>query len=492
MGKPGRAGPETVRIRTNLRPAPDIVPLAILTQWPRSRDPSSGFISSVNAGLDSVACGALSSGAEGIMKRREFIQGLKTGSAAAALVSLGGAAGCRKEAKGTVAAGPAAADRAPGVAAQPAPPGVRDPRIEVDLDAIGRNLERVRSRTKVPVMGVVKANAYGHGLVEVARYLESAGVAALMTGKLDEAVRLREAGVRCPIANFGPFGPPDADEIVRRGIRQSVSTADDLAALDAAAAKAGSKAAIDIHVDTGLNRAGVPSAEAQALIERAASLRGLRIEGISTALTEDPEFDREQLRVFVDVCAAAKSRGIDCGPRHAASSGALFGEDDFFLDMVRPGIALYGYYPNARTAKENSLGLEPALRLKAFVTFVRDVKPGESLSYLRAIRIDRPGRVATVGIGYSDGYPHVLGGKGVVLIGGRAFPVLPAVTSNHVMIDLGGDRTVRVGDEVVLIENRRGSDAAADALAQASGGSDYKFLIGLNPRLPRTFVRAAA
>ena len=406
------------------------------------------------------------------MKRREFLGGVKAAGAAAAVASLGGTASCGRPAGETRAAARA---------------GVRDPRIHVDLAAIGRNLDRVRRRTKVPVMGVVKANAYGHGLVEVGRFLESAGVAALMTGKLDEAVRLREAGVRCPIANFGPFGPQDAGEIVRRKVRQSVSTPGDLDALDEAAAKAGARTGIDIHVDTGMNRAGVPAAEALPLIERAASHRRLRLEGISTALTENPEFDLEQLRVFLEVCRTAGDRGIDCGPRHAASSGALFGRADFFLDMVRPGIALYGYYPNARTMREDSLGLEPALRLEASVTFVRDVVPGESLSYLRAVKIDRPTRVATVGVGYSDGYPHVLAGKGTVLIGGRAFPVLPAVTSNHVMIDLGDDRTVRVGDAVTLIEDRRGSEAAADALAVASGGSDYKFLIGLNPQIPRIF-----
>lgn len=410
------------------------------------------------------------------MKRREFIDRLKSGGAAAALVSLGGGTGCGGPSKQI----PKAAE---------AGPGVRDPRIEVDLDAIGRNLDRIRKRTKVPVMGVVKANAYGHGLIETARFLESAGVAALMTGKLEEAARLREAGIRCPLVNFGPFGPPDAAEILRRGIRQSVSTADDLAALDSAASKADAAAEIDIHVDTGLNRAGVPAGEALALIERAASIPRIRIEGISTALTEDPDFDREQLRIFVEVCAAAKAKGIDCGPRHAASSGALFGGDDVFLDMVRPGITIYGYYPNLRTRRENSLGLEPALRLMASVTFIRDVKAGESLSYLRAIRIERPTRVATIGIGYSDGYPALLAGKGVVLIGGRAFPVLPAVTSNHVMIDLGDDRTVGIGDEVTLIDGRRGSEAAADSLAEVSGGSDYKFLIGLNPDLPRIYRR---
>ncbi|MBM3295900.1 MAG: alanine racemase [Candidatus Aminicenantes bacterium] len=410
------------------------------------------------------------------MKRREFIGRLKAGGAAAAFVSLGGTAACGRPEK-----------EKPEATA--APLGSRDPRVEIDLGAVGRNLDRIRKRTRVPVMGVVKANAYGHGLVETARHLEAAGAAALMTGKLDEAFRLREAGVRRPIVNFGPFGPREAEDILRRGIRQSVSTAGDLAALDAAGEKAVAEAEVDIHVDTGMNRAGVPAGEALALIEKAASLRRIRIKGVSTALTEDPEFDKEQLRTFVEVCDAAKARGIDCGLRHAASSGALFGEDGFFLDMVRPGITLYGYYPNAKTRKADSLGLEPALRLMASVTFIRDVRPGESLSYLRAVRIERPTRVATVGLGYSDGYPHLLAGKGVVLIGGRPFPVLPAVTSNHVMIDLGEDRTVGIGDEAVLIDNRRESPAAADALAEASGGSDYKFLIGLNPELPRTYLR---
>ncbi|MBM3310768.1 MAG: alanine racemase, partial [Candidatus Aminicenantes bacterium] len=402
------------------------------------------------------------------MNRREFFGRLKAGGAAAALASLGGAAGCVRSENEAPLAGAAGH-------------GGRDPRVEVDLAAIGRNLGRIRRRTNVPVMGVVKANAYGHGLVEVGRYLESEGVAALMTGKLDEAVRLREAGVKCPVVNFGPFAPRDAEEVLRRGIRPCVSSAEEAAALDAAGAKAGAAAEIEIHVDTGLNRAGVPAGEALALIERAASLPRVRIKGISTALTEDPDFDRDQLRIFVGVCEAAKAKGIDCGPRHAASSGALFGEADVFLDMVRPGIALYGYYPNARTRAENSLGLEPALRLKASVTFVRDIMPGESLSYLKAVKLDRPTRVATVGVGYSDGYPHLLAGKGVVFIGGRPFPVLPAVTSNHTMIDLGDDKSVRAGDDVVLIDSRRESAAAADALAEVSGGSDYKFLIGLNP-----------
>jgi len=418
------------------------------------------------------------------MKRREFLDRMKFGLGAAALSS-----GRRQPGSGP--ANSSLAEPPFSVIASGAAPGQaygsRDPLIEVNLAAIGWNLRRVRERAKVPVMAVVKGNAYGHGLVETAKYLEAQGAEALMTGKLDEAVRLKENGLSRPVFNFGPFGPADAAEIVGRGICQSVSS-DEARALGEAAAKAGRTAEVDIHVDTGLNRAGVPYQRALPLIETIASLRALRIKGVSTALTEDPEFDREQLRRFLEVCSGAKRRGIALGIRHAASSAALFEGAEFMLDMIRPGITLYGYYPNARTRKEDALGLKPVLKLKASVTFLNDLAGGETLSYLRAYKADKPMRVATLGIGYSDGYPVALGGTGVVLINGRKYPVLPAVTANHTMIDLGNDTSVKIGDEAILINDRRDSGLAADALSNLSGIGDYKILIGLNPLVARRYL----
>ncbi|OGD21141.1 MAG: hypothetical protein A2Y70_00980 [Candidatus Aminicenantes bacterium RBG_13_64_14] len=200
-----------------------------------------------------------------------------------------------------------------------------------------------------------------------------------------------------------------------------------------------------------------------------------------------PGFDAVQLRRFLEICALARKKGIDHGLRHAASSAGLFSGPEFRLDMVRPGITLYGYYPNARTRKEDALGLKPALRLLARVTFINDVAAGESLSYVRAIKVERPTRVAAVGIGYSDGYPPALGGKGIVQIRGKSFPVLPAVTSNHIMVDLGNDRGIAVGDEAVLFDNERSSGATADILSEQCGVSDYKLLIGINPFIPRVY-----
>lgn len=371
-----------------------------------------------------------------------------------------------------------------------APRGFGDPWIELNLDHLRWNFEQLRKRVGVPIMAVVKANAYGHGLVEIGRALEKAGAHSLMVGKFSEAVTLREAGIRCPILNFGPLARENCGEIVSRHISQAVYT-EDVAFLQEAAAKQKKKASVHVDIDTGMARTGVSFDRALPLIETIASLPNIRIEGVCTTLTEDPEFDREQLRRFLDVCAGARARGISLGLSHAASSAAVFYSSDFYLDMIRPGITLYGYYPNAGTRRDDALSLKPVLRLSAKVTFIKDLSPGESFSYLRAYRASRPMRVATVGIGYSDGYPFLFGGKVRALIGKKSFPVLEAVTSNHLMVDLGDDREVRVGDVVRLIDPDKALGIAADALAEQSGVPDYKILIGLNPLLPRVPLRTA-
>jgi len=364
--------------------------------------------------------------------------------------------------------------------------GHRDPRIEVSLNDILWNYDQVKKRAKVPVMAVVKANAYGHGLVEVAKALEKAGAAAFMVGKLGEAGELREAGIRCPILNFGSYGREDGEAIVVQRISQAVYSEEtrDLAEW---ASKLKTKASVHIDVDTGMGRTGVSTDQALPLIETISSLSSIKIDGVCTTLTEDPEFDREQMKRFLDICAAAKSKNIFLGIRHAASSAGLFESPDFFLDMIRPGIALYGYYPNARTRKEDALRLKPVLRLLATVVFIKDLRPGESLSYLRAFKVKDRMRVATVGIGYSDGYPVQMGGQAFVSIRNRKFPVLPAVTANHTMVDLKSDRDIQVGDEVILIDRAKETGLTADVLAERSGVGDYKLLIGLNPSLPRSY-----
>jgi alanine racemase len=368
-------------------------------------------------------------------------------------------------------------------------PGARslDASVEVDLGAVGHNLGRVREHAQVPVMAVVKANAYGHGLVEVSRFLEVRGVHGLMVGKLDEAVMLRDAGIGARILNFGPFGGAEAADVVGRGICQTV-VSEDARWLDEAAAKAGRKAAVDLHVDTGMNRAGVPWEKAFDLVRKLAALPRLVVEGVSTTLTEDPEFDREQVFRLTELHKKAAERGIRLGLRHAASSAGLMQGADLRLDMVRPGIMLYGYYANAGDQARDLLGLKPALRLLGSVTYVNGLAPGDSASYHRALRAKGPMRVATVGLGYSDGYPTTAAGKTAVAIRGRLFDVVAAVTSNHLMVDLANDPDIAPGDEAVLVDVRKGSGLTADVVAERAGISDYRLLIGLNPLLPRTYI----
>lgn len=406
------------------------------------------------------------------MKRRKFLTQVGTGAGFAAAAPF----------IGTV---PAWADR-PEVQPQPVT-GSMDSWAEINLSHLAWNVSRIKQFVRVPIMAVVKANAYGHGLVEVASHLEKHGISWLMVGKLDEAVELREKGLRCRILNFGAFSKQDADEIVSRDISQAVWS-DNAAYLHKVALKKGNKASVHVDIDTGMGRTGVPWTKALSLLARLAAMSGVRIEGTMTTLTEDEDFDREQLRRFQDICSGAEQKGIPVGLRHAASSAGILAGPEFHLDMVRPGIMVYGYYPSQKTQQEDQLALKPAARWIARVIDIRELAPGDTLSYHSVFKATRAMRAATVGVGYSDGYPALLAGKSQVLINGQKYPVIAAVTANHIMVDLDGDAAVKVGDEVILMEDRPGFGLTADVLADLCGTSVYKVLIGLNPLLRRTYL----
>lgn len=365
--------------------------------------------------------------------------------------------------------------------------GHMDPWIDVNLDHIRWNFSQIKNLVKVPVMAVIKANAYGHGLIDVGKALEKAGADWLMVGKLQEGLALRATGVRCPILNFGPFNARDCEAIILNNLSQSVFS-EEAITLNDTASRLKKRALVHIDIDTGMSRTGIPHDRALPLIEKIATLSQTKIEGVSTTLTEDAGFDKEQLERFLKVCRSAQKKKIQLGLKHAASSAGIFESAELYLDMVRPGITLYGYYPNSQTQKEDRLNLRPALKLTARVTVITDLQPGDSISYHRVFTARKKMRVATVGIGYSDGYAPQLGGKGIVLIGGKRFPVMDAVTANHIIVDLNNDREIQVGDDVTLIDGRKDSGLTADRLAALSGISDYRILIGLNPLVQRKYT----
>jgi alanine racemase len=359
-----------------------------------------------------------------------------------------------------------------------------DPWIELNLENMSWNLSQVRKVAKVPVMAVIKANAYGHGLAQIGKHLEKTGIDFLMVGKLQEALLLREKGISAPILNFGPFSSRDAKAIIQNNISQSVFD-NKISSLSRAALKLGKQAKVHIHLDTGMARTGISYRDALAYIKTVSSLQRVLVEGISTALTEDDDFDKEQLRRFSRVCQEAEKEGISLGLKHAASSDGVLDLPSSHLDIVRPGITLYGYYPSEKTQKEDRLSLRPVLQLKCRVVDVKTLQPGDSVSYHRKFTAQKKEKIAIIPVGYSDGYPPNVIDKGFVLIRGKRFPLIAAVTANHCTALLEEDTAVSAGDEVVLLGHQEKEKITADEIGQWAEVSAYKILINLSPFLPR-------
>ncbi len=239
-----------------------------------------------------------------------------------------------------------------------------------------------------------------------------------------------------------------------------------------------------------MGRAGIPYYKALSFIEKASSLEGIEIEGISTTLTEDYDFDQEQINHFLSVCHKAEKGRIILGQKHAASSSGILTLPSSHLDMVRPGITLYGYYPSEETQREDSLSLKPVLNLKTRVFVIKHLRPGDSVSYHRAYIANKKEKMALLPIGYSDGYPFSALDKASVLIRGNRYPLIGTVTANHMEVLLDSDAEVLQGDEVVMIGAQGKERITADEVAGWAGVSTYKILIGLNPLLPRGIINS--
>jgi alanine racemase len=363
-----------------------------------------------------------------------------------------------------------------------------DPRLEINLNHIAWNIKQIRNRVNnIPVMAVIKANAYGHGIVGIGKHLEKQKVEYLAVGKVVEAIQLRECGVKTPILNFGPFAQVDMERLITENISQSVFT-DQVSLLAKAADGLGKIAKVHIKIDTGLGRVGVPYNVAMSFIEKVASMSRIHIEGIFTSFTEDEEFDKIQYERFLQICRDAKNRGIDVGLRHAASSATMLSYPDAYLDMVRPGITIYGEYPSVSEYRQRKIDLKPALTLKTYVMYVKKLQQGESVSYHRKFMAREDTFVATLPVGYSDGFPYGVADKGDVLINGKRWPIIASVTANHTTVNVTGTRGLAVGDEVVLLGEQENNKINAEEIAAWTGTSVYKIVIGMNPLLRRIFI----
>ena len=358
--------------------------------------------------------------------------------------------------------------------------------LEINLDAVSHNLEQVRRRVGVEVIPCVKTNAYGHGLVPVVAHMVTLGVRSILVAKLWEAEQIRDAGLNCDVISMDPlFSDEHFRVVVRRGITQTVYQRSTVERLDKVAGELGTKARVWLKIDTGLGRVGVRWGEAVELVRHVSSLKNLEITGLFSTLSEDAELDRLQVDRMVGVSKELDRLGIDYGARSIASGNAVFHRPFTYLDAVRPGLMLFGFYPDPED-RESGLDLRQAFAFKARIEQVKWVEAGESITYSRRFTALKRMRVGTVHIGYSDGYPRGLTKRGLVRIGGVIKPVLGTVSVNHFLVDLDGT-DVDVGGVLEAI-GREGEDDA-HRVAEVAGIMTYSLMVGLNPLTPRVYLK---
>ncbi len=363
-----------------------------------------------------------------------------------------------------------------------------DPWLEIDAAALRSNVAVVSGlASKRPILAVIKNNAYGLGLTTVASVLDPMPqIKGFAVVKAEAAIALRDAGIRKPVLLMGLFSDRDGEELLRRDVQLSICTDDSASRIARAAKKAGQPAAAHIYLDTGMSRMGIPYFRALPVLRK---LRGLEIniEGTFTGFTEESDFDREQLGRFIEITDAARASGIELGSLHAASSHAVFNYADSHLDQVRPGIALFGAYPSDFESERSIATLTPAMRLKARVVRVEQLRAGDSVSYGRNYIAEKSTWIATIPVGHTDGMPREAVNGAHVVVNDLPYPVIGAVSASHTIIEVGAERSVNIGDVATLLGP--GHPAIhPNQLADATGTSVYDALMHLNPTLPKVLV----
>ena len=360
---------------------------------------------------------------------------------------------------------------------------------EIDLDAIAGNIAGLRRRIGdgTELLAVVKANGYGHGAVPVARTALEAGAQRLGVACLDEAVQLRRAGVNVPIVILGHTPVWEAKRLVEYKVTPTIDTKQLALAVARFSTEQGTVTPVHLKVETGMNRFGLTPDEVVDFAQFLRTLPGLEVEGLYThfamADEEDNTFTRQQFKLFLST--AERLPWIPC--RHVANSAAVLDEPGMCLDMVRPGISIYGCYPSSQVS--NSVQLRPALSLKSRIVRLHDLAPGETVSYGGTWMAQKPTRIALVPCGYADGLPRILSSKGSVLVRGRRAPIVGRICMDQCVVDVGHIPGVALGDEVVIIGKQGEEQITVEEVASLAGTINYEILCGISPRVPRFYLQ---
>lgn len=361
---------------------------------------------------------------------------------------------------------------------------------EVCLNSLRSNLSAIQAFVgPSKVMAVVKANGYGHGFEGIAKALEGAGVHSFGVAYIEEAVELRALGITAPILVFGGLLKEQLDLYIQHDVEVTASSVTKMEQIDEAAARLGRRARVQLKVDTGLERIGVHYYSAASLFDAALKAQHCDIVGVYSHFADvrkdDLTLTKLQLERFLESLRYFEERARGPFMRHIAASGGLMALKESHLDLVRPGLSLYGVYPSA--GLESSLKLKPVLSLKSQVVYFKVVKKDAGVSYGHTWTAPEDTRVVTVPIGYGDGYLRRLSGSSDVLIRGRRYPIVGAICMDQLMVNIGQGVAYN-GDEVVLFGAQDGERITIEEVARASGMSPYEILVTLNQRIPRVFV----
>lgn len=377
---------------------------------------------------------------------------------------------------------------------------------EIDLKSIAHNIRELRRiiNPNSLLMAVVKANGYGHGSVEVARCALDNGARFLGVARIDEAKILRNEGIDAPVLIFGCTPPPFYKEVIKFDLTQTVYSLQTAESLSAFALSRKKRVKIHIKIDTGMGRLGILPDRLRAYrkngtsagsalheVESIVRLPGLEPEGIFThfsmADSSDKSFSKSQFEIFMEFIDSLRKKGIEFGIKHAANSAGIIDMPETHLDMVRAGIAMYGLYPSEEV-KKNKVSLSPAMSLKSVVIHLKDVSSGFKVSYGATYETKKPTTIATVPVGYADGYSRLLSSCGYMVVCGQRAPIAGRVCMDLTMLDVGDIPGVKTGDEVVVFGKQGEAAVTVDEIAAITGTINYEVVSSLTERVKRKYL----
>jgi len=364
----------------------------------------------------------------------------------------------------------------------------RSTKAIVDLKAIAYNVAQIRKRigSNRDIMAVVKADGYGHGAVEVSLFALKNGANCLGVAVPEEGEQLRRAGVDAPITVLGLIQPEEANKVIDFNLEQTLCSLEVGEALNQIASNKGTVVNVHIKIDTGMGRVGVQPIDALAFVRRIGKFKNLNVKGIFSHFSCADEVNKtvakKQVEIFDGVVREIETSGVRIPKRHMANSAAILDLPESYYDLVRPGIMIYGLYPSDEVS--HSIELKPAMTFMTKVTFVKRVPPGSSISYGRTFTTQKETQVATLPVGYADGYSRLLSGRGEVLIKGHRVPLIGRVCMDMCMVDVSEVENVQPGDEVILFGER----LPADEVAEKIGTINYEVVCAVGKRVPRVYI----